>query len=80
MRLMLDLVTECAAELCDFLKNEIGDRTVVYEAKDLLQRFSSDTIATSAFGIKMNSLQDNKFYQTGRIITNFEGLKHERGP
>lgn len=76
MRLMLDLVTECAAEFCQFLKNEIGNKSVIYDAKDLLQRFSSDTIATCAFGIKINSLQDrnNKFFQTGRIITNFEGL------
>lgn len=76
MKLMLDLVTECADEFCNFLKNEIKDKAVVYDAKDLFTRFSSDTIATSAFGLKINSLKEkeNDFYKTGLVITNFEGL------
>lgn len=76
MRLMLDLITECAGEFCEYFKNEIGNEGVIYEAKDLFQRFSSDIIATCAFGMKVNSLQnrDNEFYQKGRKITNLEGL------
>lgn len=77
MRLTLDLVTECADEFCDSLKNEIEDKAVVCDANDLFTRFASDTIATTAFGLKINSLEDkeNDFYKTGLAITNFEGLK-----
>lgn len=75
MRMMLDLVTDCADEFCNFLKNEIKHEPVVYDSKNLFVRFASDTIATSAFGIKINSLKDqeNDFYKTGLALTNFEG-------
>lgn len=76
MRLMLDLVTECADEFCTFLKTEIRNDPVVYDSKDLFLRFASDTIATSAFGLTVNSLKDrdNDFYKTGLALTNFEGI------
>lgn len=76
MRSMLDLVIDCADEFCNFLKNEIQLEPVVYDSKNLFLRFASDTIATSAFGLKVNSLKDkdNDFYKTGLAITSFEGI------
>lgn len=77
MRMMLDLVTECTEQFCDFLKNEIKEEPVVYDTKDLFVRFATDTIATSAFGVRVNSMKDrnNDFYRVGLNLTDFEGLK-----
>lgn len=76
MRLMFDLVTECAQEFCSHLKNEIKTKPVVYDSIDLFQRVATDMIGTSAFGIKVNSLKDrnNDFFKMGQALTNFEGL------
>lgn len=75
VRLMLGLVNECADEFCAFLKSEIKNEPVVYDCQDLFRRFVSDTIGTTAFGIKTNSLKDrdNEFYTTGLDLTNFSG-------
>jgi len=47
------------------------------EMKDLFTRYTNDVIATSAFGIGCDSLKDpkNEFYEMGRDITNFRGLR-----
>lgn len=44
-----------------------------FEARDAFTRYTSDVIATSAFGIKVNSLkdQDNEFYLQGVDATSF---------
>lgn len=43
------------------------------EIKDTFTRFTNDVIATSAFGIKVDSLKerDNQFYLMGKEATTF---------
>jgi cytochrome P450 family 9 len=45
--------------------------------KDLFTRYTNDVIATAAFGIKCDSLKNpkNEFYEMGRDITNFGGVR-----
>jgi cytochrome P450 family 9 len=47
------------------------------EMKDLFTRYTNDVIATSAFGISCDSLNNpgNEFYVLRRDITNFRGIR-----
>jgi len=47
------------------------------EVKDLFSKFTNDVIATAAFGIQCNSLQnpDNEFYGMGKEIIRFSILR-----
>ncbi|XP_001603857.1 cytochrome P450 9e2 [Nasonia vitripennis] len=47
-----------------------------FATKDLMTKYTNDVIATCAFGIEVNSLEDptNQFYVLGRKATDFEGL------
>lgn len=77
MRLMLSLVSECARKFCGHLLTENAGKPKVYDLRDLFSRFASDAIATSAFGLELNSWKDrdNKFYKTGVAVTDFSGLQ-----
>lgn len=60
---------------CYFLKAQ--QKASEVELKDVFTRFTNDVIATSAFGIQCDSLEnkDNEFYLMGRNITNFTGIR-----
>ncbi|KAF5276775.1 hypothetical protein FQA39_LY18549 [Lamprigera yunnana] len=47
------------------------------DTKDISTRFTNDAIATAAFGINLNSLEEknNDFYMMGKDFTNFSGLR-----
>ncbi|KAJ4428799.1 Cytochrome P450 9e2 [Periplaneta americana] len=91
MKTMFTLITECGEQLGDFLKTCIKDKNMpvegckieregdvlVVEMKDLFTRYTNDVIATSAFGIGCDSLKKpkNEFYEMGRDVTNFGGLR-----
>jgi cytochrome P450 family 9 len=47
------------------------------EMKDLFTRFTNDVIATSAFGIQCDSLNNpkNEFYEMGRDVTDLGGVR-----
>jgi cytochrome P450 family 9 len=47
------------------------------EMKDLFTRYTNDVIATSAFGIRCDSLSNpkNEFFVMGRDVTNFGGVR-----
>ncbi|KAG4071054.1 hypothetical protein HA402_001491 [Bradysia odoriphaga] len=68
MRLMFELVSECAVDTITYLleKAEKVDR-VDLEMKDLFSRYTIDVIASCAFGCKINSLKtrNNEFYNSG---------------
>lgn len=44
--------------------------------KDIFTRYTNDVIASSAFGIKVNSLKerDNEFYKMGKEASDFDGI------
>ena len=50
---------------------------LILELKDIYTRCTTDMIATTAFGLKVDSLQQptNKFYVMGQEATNFGPLK-----
>ncbi|XP_055381582.1 probable cytochrome P450 9f2 [Condylostylus longicornis] len=78
MRVMFEFVKECCEDSVNYLKKESlknNPNEIELEMKDFFTRFTNDVIATSAFGIKVNSLNDkeNEFYRMGRKITNFTG-------
>jgi cytochrome P450 family 9 len=45
--------------------------------KDLFTRYTNDVIATAAFGIGCDSLNNptNQFYEMGKDVTNFGGIR-----
>jgi cytochrome P450 family 9 len=45
--------------------------------KDLFTRYTNDVIATSAFGISCDSLNNpgNEFYEMGKKLTDFGGIR-----
>jgi cytochrome P450 family 9 len=45
--------------------------------RDLFTRYANDVIATAAFGIVCDSLNNpkNEFYEMGKDVTNFGGVR-----
>ncbi|GAB0096689.1 Cytochrome P450 [Sergentomyia squamirostris] len=78
MRTMFQLVSECCSDTVKYLEKENKDgRPMSTEMKDLFTRFTNDVIATSAFGIKVDSFnnKDNEFYLAGKKATDFGGIR-----
>ncbi|KAJ8926642.1 hypothetical protein NQ314_020976 [Rhamnusium bicolor] len=75
MRSMFVLMTECSENFIQhFLKKD--EEIITVEFKDIFTRFTNDVIATTAFGIKVDSLDqpNNEFYLMGMDATNFSGF------
>lgn len=72
MRLMFDLITECADRIVVHLSEKVasGERINV-EMKDFFTRYTNDVIATCAFGIEVNSFADpdNEFFASAKRVT-----------
>lgn len=78
MRQMFELVSLCAEDMVAVLREESnGVDMLTKEFKDLFVRYTTDVIATTAFGLETNSLRDkdNEFLLAGRNILQFEGFK-----
>ncbi|EAT41575.1 AAEL006814-PA [Aedes aegypti] len=78
MRLMFELVSECAQSMVDYFREEAtAGKRLEYEMKDVFSRFSNDVIASVAFGIKVDSLRepDNEFFINGKELMNFRNMK-----
>ncbi|KAB0794241.1 hypothetical protein PPYR_13861 [Photinus pyralis] len=72
MRFMFNLVSDCAVQFVDhFLDEDDGD-VIEVDTKDVSTRFTNDAIATAAFGIHLNSLEDktNDFFLMGKDLNN----------
>lgn len=71
MRQMFELINDCGQNLNIFLKKEIDEgKDLNFEMKDLFARYATDVVASTAFGVKVNSFenQKNEFYITGRNL------------
>lgn len=77
MRNMFGLVGECADDMTKYLVEEAKQKPVRWEMKELLSRYTSDVIASCAFGLKVNSLKDrtNEFFTIGTNSLGFGSLK-----
>lgn len=60
IRIMYDLVRECAETFVSYCKNgiQINDGGFEIDAKDLCEKSSVDVISACAFGVKVDSLND----------------------
>uniref|UniRef100_A0A1B0CGD6 Cytochrome n=1 Tax=Lutzomyia longipalpis TaxID=7200 RepID=A0A1B0CGD6_LUTLO len=78
MRQMFQLVSECCNDTVNYLEKEAKDgKPILTDMKDLFTRFTNDLIATSAFGLKVDSLNDreNEFYTFGKSVTDIGALR-----
>ncbi|XP_047105613.1 cytochrome P450 9e2-like [Schistocerca piceifrons] len=81
MKNMFLLMTEIGHQMVEYLtkktaEHEIssgGEGTLTLEMKDFFTRMTNDIIATTAFGVKVDSLSEpnNSFYTMGRDLTTF---------
>uniref|UniRef100_A0A336K4Q1 CSON012845 protein n=1 Tax=Culicoides sonorensis TaxID=179676 RepID=A0A336K4Q1_CULSO len=73
MRTMFKLMHDCAKSTVDALNEKSNGKEVVLEVKDLFNRYCNDTIATTIFGIEVNSMKDkdNEFFLMGKKLTQF---------
>nr|QTM97431.1 Cytochrome P450 [Sitophilus oryzae] len=76
MKSMFVLMNEAADKFVQFFLDKKED-LIELEMKECYARFTNDVIATTAFGIKVDSLAqpENIFYKMGLKITNFTGIK-----
>ncbi|KAK9752573.1 Cytochrome P450 [Popillia japonica] len=75
MKHIFSLMTECADDYVNyFLKQK---KPIDIELKDVTTRYTNDIIATAAFGIKCDSIneQTNEFYVMGKKVTTFTLLR-----
>ena len=75
MKMLFSVMDSYAVEFIDYFSNE-SDVLREVDAKDIFTRYTNDIIATSAFGVKCNSMKErnNEFYVKGRSGTNFTGF------
>lgn len=74
MRAMHELIIRYTEEFVATLKSISGNASSnIYNTKALISQYANDIIATTAFGIELNTLKDpeNEFYKVGADITNF---------
>ncbi|KAF5280488.1 hypothetical protein FQA39_LY18053 [Lamprigera yunnana] len=76
MKIIFQLLSDCALE---FTKHFERQNQNVYnlDMKDAFTRFTNDAIASVAFGLHCNSLEErnNEFYENGKNITSFKGFR-----
>lgn len=74
MRLMFDLVMDCTAK---FVSNVKTMRGIDVELKDLFSRYTTNVIASTAFGLEVDAVTEkqHEFYLAGTKITDFEGIQ-----
>lgn len=73
MKQMFYLLAEVGQQMSDYLKTVVPTDGVM-EMKDTLSRFTMDVIASTNFGIKINSLRDrdNEFYEKVQSTVSFK--------
>ncbi|CAL1686478.1 unnamed protein product [Lasius platythorax] len=66
MKIMFDLISKCSGEFVNYLVDH-PELCGAVETKQIFRRYTTDVIATAAFGISVNSMKDqnNEFYMRG---------------
>ncbi|XP_067212814.1 cytochrome P450 9e2-like [Linepithema humile] len=72
MKFMFELISKCSSDFVDYLV-EHPEICLAIETKQAFRRYTTDVIATAAFGINVNSMkeQNNEFYTRGVEVTTF---------
>ncbi|KAG5895434.1 hypothetical protein JTB14_037593 [Gonioctena quinquepunctata] len=75
MRAMFALMSECSEHFTKHFLQK-GQNCIELDMKDTFTRYTCNVIATTAFGIKVDSLGEptNEFYIMGKEVTNFSGI------
>lgn len=81
MRSMFQLMNEVAQGSLEYLKKQkevYSKEGFEFEIKDFITRFTNDIIASTAFGLQVNSYvdKDNEFYKMGKKVTTFTFLQN----
>lgn len=74
MRLMFELIVEVSEQMMGYIKKEAESKGMLeLEMKQICSKFTNDVIALCAFGIKVDSFndEDNEFHKTGKDMMNF---------
>ncbi|XP_030758710.1 cytochrome P450 9e2-like [Sitophilus oryzae] len=83
MRHMFDLMVQVAQNFTNFYIEQYKDSAVLeLEMKEACSRYTNDVIASCAFGIEVNSLEDreNEFFRMGNVFAaSFRGRNALRG-
>ncbi|XP_060525750.1 cytochrome P450 9e2-like [Cylas formicarius] len=76
MKFIFGLINATTQRFVEHLKNRQGD-VIELELKDALTRFANDVIATSAFGLTVDSLSqpENEFYLSGKKMSDLTSLR-----
>lgn len=76
MKGMYDLMIKCGENFASYIANQSDDANKVVATKDLFTKYTNDVVATCAFGVIVNSLEDpkNEFYILGKKATNMNNL------
>ncbi|XP_017887163.1 cytochrome P450 9e2-like [Ceratina calcarata] len=69
MKFMFELISKCSQDFVDYLYAH-PEYSSSFELKDAFTKYTNDVIATSAFGISVNSMEnpENEFFTNGRNV------------
>ena len=75
MKFMFELIARCSRQFVQYFLDH-PDEAKSLETKDAFTRYTNDVIATAAFGISVDSMQnrENEFYLRGKDATSFRGF------
>uniref|UniRef100_A0A182MYK0 Uncharacterized protein n=1 Tax=Anopheles dirus TaxID=7168 RepID=A0A182MYK0_9DIPT len=78
MRQMFDQIVECSSEMVEYFREQADSEPAEgREVKEVFTRYTTNVIATCAFGLKVNSFRDpnNVFYTNGQRMIDFARFK-----
>nr|CAD7590356.1 unnamed protein product [Timema genevievae] len=80
---VFSLAAECETQMMDHLKvscsvSARSDGRVRVEVRDLMSRFTNDTLASTSFGFQMNSFKktNERYFESSRDLTRFHGTRN----
>lgn len=76
MKFLFQLILKVSDDFINYFDNH-SDITNMIDVKDAFTRYTNDVIATSAFGISVDSMKnrENEFYLRGKDATNLTGTR-----
>lgn len=77
MRQFLDTINGLGEELHQHLERNVSGDSTVMDVKDVIALFTTDVIATCAYGVQANSLRDkdSEFRKQGKTIFDFSPIR-----